>query len=150
MTTHFNGLAMKLLDHYPIVTTTEIQACRDFYLHYFGFEVRFEASWFVYLHRPAVEGETPISLAFMTPDHPSGPPGPEIFTGLGAILCLQVDDAQKLHDELKEIGMRITYPVQREPWGQVRFECRDPSGLILDICEQVEPAPGFWDKYMST
>ena len=25
---------------------------------------------------------------------------------------------------------------------------RDPSGILVDVVEQIEPAPGFWDKYM--
>ncbi len=139
---------MRLVDHYPIITTAARDACRDFYVSHFGFEVRFEASWFVYLHRPGAEGEAPISLAFMAPDHPSTPPGPELFSGLGAILCLQVEDAALVHDELEAAGVAISYPVREEPWGQIRFECIDPSGLILDICQQVEPAPGFWDRYL--
>lgn len=139
---------MRLLDHYPLVTTPRLLDCCDFYVRHFGFEVRFQASWFVYLHRPGQDGEAPISLAFMSPDHPSAPPGPDVFTGLGAILCLQVDDARALHDRLAAEGVEITYPVRREDWGQVRFDCRDPSGLILDICEQVDPAPGYWDPYL--
>ena len=76
---------MKLVDHYPLITTTAHTACRDFYVRHFGFEVAFEASWFVFLNRPAGEGESAMSLAFMTPDHPSKPPGPEIFsTGVNA------------------------------------------------------------------
>ncbi len=140
---------MQLLDHYPIITTPALLACRDFYVRHFGFEARFESTWFVYLHRPAQGAdESPMSLAFMSPDHPSAPPGPEVFSGLGAILCLQVPNAQALHDRLLAEGVPITYSVRREDWGQVRFDCRDPSGLILDICEQVEPAPGYWERYM--
>ncbi|MGH8858685.1 MAG: VOC family protein, partial [Polaromonas sp.] len=72
---------MRVVDHYPIITTAARDACRDFYVSHFGFEVRFEASWFVYLHRPGAEGDAAISLAFMAPDHPSVPPGPELFSG---------------------------------------------------------------------
>jgi catechol 2,3-dioxygenase-like lactoylglutathione lyase family enzyme len=140
---------MKLVDHYPLITTTAHAACRDFYVRHFGFEVAFEASWFVFLNRPAGEGESAMSLAFMTPDHPSKPPGPEIFSGLGAILTLQVEDAQAFHDELQAAGVPIAYAVHHEPWGQIRFACKDPSGLMLDICQQVEPAAGFWDPYMA-
>lgn len=139
---------MKIVDHYPLITTPALAACRDFYVQYFGFQVAFEASWFIYLHRPGVDGEAPVSLAFMSPEHPSAPPGPEVFSGLGAILTLQVDDAQACRDELRAAGAPIFYDLHTEPWGQRRFACKDPSGLMLDICEQVEPAAGFWDRYL--
>lgn len=139
---------MKMLDHYPIVITHQREACRDFYARHFGFEVRFDSSWFTYLHRPASgEGEVPVSLAFMSSDHPSSPPGPEVFSGQGTILCLQVEDAAAFEQELRSSGVTITYPVRREPWGQVRFECVDPAGLVLDICEQVEPQANYWERY---
>jgi hypothetical protein len=38
--------------------------------------VVFEASWFVYL---AATGDHAFGIAFMAPDHPSQPPGPERF-----------------------------------------------------------------------
>jgi uncharacterized glyoxalase superfamily protein PhnB len=138
---------MRLVDHYPLITTPAREACRDFYVRHFGFEVRFEASWFLYLHRPGMEGESPISLAFMTPDHPSTPPGPEVFNGLGAIMTFQVEDAEALHAECKAAGVPISYPLTKERWGQLRFSCTDPSGLMLDIVQQIEPAPGFWEPY---
>lgn len=139
---------MKLLDSYPIIVTDQRAACRDFYVQHFGFEVRFDSSWFVYLHRPAgADGEMPVSLAFMSSDHPSAPPGPETFSGKGAILCFQVEDARAAEHALRDAGVTISYSVRREPWGQVRFECVDPAGLAIDICEQVEPDAGYWESY---
>jgi hypothetical protein len=55
-----------------------------------GFQVGFEASWFVYLHST---GDRPRAVAFMAADHPSQPPGPETFSGKGLFLTLQVSDA---------------------------------------------------------
>lgn len=137
----------QLTSAYPLVTTATIQASRDFFVQHLGFEVMFEASWFVLLSRGSTEGGT-TSIAFMAPDHPSRPPGPEVFSGLGLLLTLQVDDARREEVRLRAAGVEIAYAVQHEPWGQVRFQVRDPSGLVLDIVEQAEPAPGFWDAYM--
>lgn len=141
-------MMMKLLDHYPLVTTPRLRECRDFYARHFGFETVFESSWFVLLQRPPAEGEAAISLAFMAPEHPSMPPGPEPFGGLGLIYTFQVEDAQACEAGLRAAGVAIGYPLRREPWGQLRFQCVDPGGLVLDICEQVEPQAGFWDRYM--
>ena len=38
--------------------------------------------------------------------------------------------------------------VATEPWGQRRFMVQDPSGFLVDVVEQIEPAAGFWDQYM--
>lgn len=135
---------MKLVDTYPLITATDLAAQRDFYVRHFGAAVGFEASWFVYLVMPAGEGR---ALAFMTPDHPSRPPGPEPFDGKGMILTFQVEDAAAAHAALKASGAPITYALTDEAWGQRRFMVRDPAGVLIDVVEQTEPAGGYWDQY---
>lgn len=135
----------RLLSAYPLITTPQLFACRDFYVRHFGFEVGFEASWFVWLTKPAAEGG--VALAFMHPDHPSMPPGPEAFDGRGLLLTLQVDDAAAEAARLAAAGVAIAYPLAVEPWGQRRFQVIDPAGLVLDVVEQVEPEAGFWARY---
>lgn len=135
----------RLLSAYPLITTPQLFACRDFYRRHFGFEVGFEASWFVWLTRGADDGA--VALAFMHPEHPSRPPGPEPLDGRGLLLTLQVDDAAAEATRLAAAGVAITYPLSTEPWGQKRFQVIDPAGLVLDIVEQVEPAAGYWARY---
>ena len=53
----------------------------------FGLEVIFEASWFVLL---GGSNGASATIAFMHPDHPSAPPGPEPFTAKGMCLEFQV------------------------------------------------------------
>lgn len=130
---------------YPVIVTTKVAECRDFYVKKLGFELVFEASWFVYV---AAAGNPSIGIAFMTPDHPSQPPGPEKFSGEGMFFTLQVEDAAAEFARLKRAGVTVAYPVRDEPWGQRRFGVYDPAGVWLDVVQQIEPAPGFWDKYM--
>lgn len=136
---------MQLLDLYALITAPDIAAQREFYKRHFEASVLFEADWFVYLSLPAEGGGR--SLAFMTPNHPSRPPGPEPFEGKGMILTLQVADAEAAFAALREAGADITYPLADEPWGQRRFMLRDPAGVLLDIVEQTAAAPGFWERY---
>ena len=133
--------AMQLESSYPVVVTDKLVQCRDFYVRTLGFEVVFEASWFVYLN------SGPVGIAFMSPDHPSQPPGPEKFSGKGAFLTLQTADAAAAFDRLKRAGVAIAYPLRDEPWGQRRFAVVDPSGMWVDVVQQIEPARGYWDKY---
>lgn len=65
---------MELQSFYPIIVTPHLSECREFYRKWFEFAVVFEASWFVLLTSSANVNAT---LAFMHPDHPSAPPGPE-------------------------------------------------------------------------
>src|SRR6185295_11738401 len=98
---------MRLADRYPIIVTPKMKDCARFYVKYLGFTAAFETTWFTLL-----TGEDgTAALAFMTPDHPSAPPGPETFGGKGMCFELQVEDARAAHDECKARGLPITYPL---------------------------------------
>lgn len=137
---------MQIKDLYSIIVTDKLAECRDFYVRWLGFKVVFEASWFVYL---AATGDHPIGIAFMAPDHPSRPPGPDTFNGRGMFLTIQIADASSEFDRLTHAGLSIAYPLHDEPWGQRRFALYDPAGTWIDVIEQIEPAPGFWDQYIT-
>ncbi|MDP3852089.1 VOC family protein [Phenylobacterium sp.] len=134
---------MRFVDRYPIIVTPLFSECRDFWRTHLGFEVVFEATWFVLLQ---ADGAT---LAFMSPDHPSAPPGPEPFSGKGMCFELQVEDATLAYETCRSRGLAGDYPLTEEPFGQRRFGFFDPSGLWVDIIEQIEPAQGFWDRYLT-
>lgn len=138
---------MRVRDLYPLITTPELGAVRDFYVTHFGFAVVFEASWCVYLGgEPDGDGRG-AALAFIHPDHPSNPPGPEPFDGRGVILTVEVADAGAAHAALVASGAPIVHPLTDEPWGQRRFMTKDPAGILVDVVEQTEPADGFWEQY---
>jgi catechol 2,3-dioxygenase-like lactoylglutathione lyase family enzyme len=136
---------MQLQDFYPIVVTEHLTSCRDFYLRWFGLEIAFEASWFVLL-----SGGTGarVSLAFMHPSYPSAPPGPEPFSGKGMCLEFQVADARADYERFVREGAAVTLSLRDEPFGQRRFGLFDPAGVWIDVVEQIEPAAGWWDKYL--
>lgn len=135
---------MQFQDFYPIIVTDKLAACRDFYTHWFALEIGFESTWFLWLH----SANTTVSLAFMHPEHPSTPPGPEPFNGKGMCLEFQVEDAQATYEQFREAGLDITYAIRDEPFGQRRFGLYDPAGVWIDVVQQIEPMAGWWDKYM--
>ena len=118
---------MELLDAYPIVVTDKLAECRNFYIRWFGFQIAFEASWFVYL---ASTGPRQSGIAFLAADHPSQPPGPETFTGKGVLLTFQVADAAAEFERLREAGVPMAHPLRDEPWGQRRFAVLDPGRRV--------------------
>jgi catechol 2,3-dioxygenase-like lactoylglutathione lyase family enzyme len=121
---------MQYLDHYPIIVTADIAACRDFWVRHLGFAAIFENDWFVYLQAPGA------SVAFMTPDHPSAPPGPEPYEA-GISMELEVADAAAALEELRATGRDPDYPLTDEAFGQRRFSLRDPSGLWINFVQQL-------------
>jgi catechol 2,3-dioxygenase-like lactoylglutathione lyase family enzyme len=134
---------MKLEDFYPIIVTPKLFECRNFYVRWFGFTVGFESSWFIWMS--SADGAR--SLAFMHPDHPSSPPGPEPFSGLGMCLEFQVENVQAEYKRLQSEGAAIEYSLRDEPFGQRRFGLHDPAGVWIDIVQQIESAQGYWEKY---
>ncbi|MBI1186742.1 MAG: glyoxalase [Alphaproteobacteria bacterium] len=136
---------MKALDVYPLITTPSLRETRDFYVRHFSATILFEASWVVVLSLEGANGG--FTLAFMTPDHPSRPPGPEAFDGKGMILTVQTADCAAALRALEAAGAPIDYPLTAEPWGQRRFMTRDPAGVLIDVVEQIAPAEGFWERY---
>ena len=125
---------MKLQSSYPIVVTPHLVACRDFYRRWFDLEVVFEASWFVLLRGGAAE------LAFMHPDHPSSPPGPESFGGKG--MCLEFQSrlgrrAPALRRRRAVLGLVLA----RRALGQRRFGLSTPR-VWIDVVEHIAPAEG--------
>lgn len=135
---------MRIVDSYSIVMTDRVADCREFYVRWLGFEVLFEASWIVVL---GSAGESPRTLAFMAPDHPSTPPGRETFAGAGLLLTLQVEDAAAEYARLQAAGASFEHDLKDEAWGQRRFMLRDPAGAWVDVVEQIEPDAGFWEQY---
>jgi uncharacterized glyoxalase superfamily protein PhnB len=129
---------------YPIVVTDKLQECREFYVRWFELSVIFEASWIVVL---TSDGEAP-AVAFMHSSHPSTPPEPAPFRGDGMFLTLQVEDAAAEYSRLTAAGLSCALELKDEPWGQRRFAAVDPAGMWVDVVEQTEPAPGWWDEYL--
>jgi len=121
---------MRFKDRYPIIVTPRMGECRDFWVAHLGAEVAFENHWFCYL---VGDG---LSIAFMPPEHPSAPPGPEPYSA-GISMELEVEDAEAALAELRATGREPDYPLTDEPFGQRRFSLRDPSGLWVNIVQQV-------------
>lgn len=135
---------MRYLDRYPIIVTPHLHTCQSFWSERLGWTCGFASQWFVWLS--SADGSA--SLAFMAPDHPSAPPGPEVFGRTGVCFELQVADARAALADFTDRGGQVQLPLTDEPFGQRRFGFRDPSGLWVDVVEQIEPQAGWWDRYL--
>jgi catechol 2,3-dioxygenase-like lactoylglutathione lyase family enzyme len=145
MSTTVNSQPVEYVDAYSVYITGELKVSRDFYTQWLDFNVVFEASWFVYLQS---QGGKTVTFALIDVSHPSTPPAYGAFNKRGSFLTLQVDNATAVYEKLKAKNAPITYDLRKEEWGQLRFGMTDPNGLYIDIVEQIEPAPGYWEKYV--
>ncbi len=138
-----------LQDFYPIIVTDKLFECRDFYTKWFGMQVSSQSSWFVWMHSADSEMSRRATLAFMHPNHPTSPPGPQAFNGKGMLFTFQVADVRQTYERLLSGAAPIAYDLCDESWGQRRFALYDPAGVWVDVVEQIEPAAGWWDRYLT-
>jgi catechol 2,3-dioxygenase-like lactoylglutathione lyase family enzyme len=135
----------RYLDAYSVYITKDLARSKAFYVQWLDFEIAFESTWFIYMQS---KGDHKVSFALIDEKHPSTPPAYGAFNGRGSFLTLQVEDAEAVYNKLRALKAPITYALKREDWGQIRFGLTDPNGLYIDVVQQVDPAPGYWDRYM--
>lgn len=138
---------MALSSFYPVIATTHIAQARDFYTRWFGFEITFEADWYVSLRR--VEGERHYELALLDPTHPTVPEGyREPVRGL--LLNFEVDDADAEWERLVvRGGLRAELDIRSEDFGQRHFLVADPSGVLIDVITEIPPTGEYADQFVT-
>ena len=134
---------------FPVVVTPKLNQARDFYVHFLGFRVVFEADWYVQLHLDRA-GESPLELAFMLPNLEDQTESVRAaFSGEGVILTLVFDDVNAVYDNLVEkdaIG-DIVLSIRDEPWGQRHFMFRDQVGILVDMVQAIALSPEYDQGY---
>ena len=135
--------AVKSTRFFPVLTTTKLTECRNFYAQYFGFTVVFETDWYIHL-----ASEAGIQLGFLQPNHPSQPDFLHAaYKGSGLIYSFEVNNVDQEYEKLKKSGIPILLQVKTEEWGQRHFMIKDPSGMVIDVVQHAEPTDEYRDKY---
>lgn len=112
------------------VITTKINETRDFYVNNLGFGVTFENEFYLLLHTPNRESE----ISFLLPNHPSQQPFfHRPFQGQGMYVTIEVDDVDKIYNDVKKRKVPIKIDIRDEPWGDRHFAIEDPNGIGIDI-----------------
>lgn len=137
---------MRLTSFYPVIGTERIADSADFYTTHFGFEITFQADWYVSLNRP---GDPSYELALLDPSHPSVPAGyGKPVSGL--LLNFEVDDVDAEYDRLvKQAGLEPVLNIRSEDFGQRHFIIADPGGVLIDVITNIEPSAEFAAQYTS-
>lgn len=141
---------MTLKSLYPVIVTDKLTEVRDFYVQHFGFQVVFEADWYVQLHASRGDNTPPLELAFMLPHLESQPESLRAaFAGSGLVLTIDVDDVDAVHAKLSAVGVLrdVVVELRDEAWGQRHFLFRDPAGTLLDVVQLIPPSAEYAAAY---
>jgi len=112
------------------IVTEKIAETKAFYTGFLNFGVTFENEFYLLLHTPNKEAE----ISFLLPNHPSQQPlFQKPFAGQGMYLTIEVEDVDKVYNEIKRKGIEIKIDLRNEPWGDRHFAIQDPNGIGIDI-----------------
>ncbi|MGW7440839.1 VOC family protein [Streptomyces sp. NPDC054849] len=140
-----NGRTTTLGGFYPVLATRDVTASRDFYCRHLGFEVTFEADWYVSLRRPDAPH---YELALLDHAHPTVPEGHRVALQGGLLLNFEVDDVDCEYQRLvAEAGLPEVLPLRTEEFGQRHFIVAAPDGVLIDVITVVPPSEEYAAHY---
>ncbi|MGW0250480.1 VOC family protein [Nocardia goodfellowii] len=136
---------MELNSFYPVLGTGKIAATRDFYTRWLGFEITFEADWYVSLRRQ--RGEKSYELALLDYTHPTVPAAYRKPVQ-GLLLNFEVDDVDAEWERMVvRGGIPAELEIRSEDFGQRHFIVADPSGVLLDVIMEIAPSAEFAGQF---
>lgn len=132
---------------YPVLCTPTLSESRDFFVGRLGFEISFEADWYVSLCRP---GTPPYELGLLQAGHPTLPEGYRQPVG-GVLINVEVDDVDAEWRRLVlDGGLTAELPLRSEAFGQRHFIVAEPGGALIDVITPIPPTAEFADNYVTT
>ncbi|TDD94786.1 VOC family protein [Actinomadura rubrisoli] len=135
---------MMLTSFYPVIGTSRLAECHDFYTRLFGFETTFEADWYVSLRR-----QGPYELALLDYTHPTVPEGYRAPVQ-GLLLNFEVEDVDAEWERLVGgEGLRPELELRSEEFGQRHFIVADPGGVLIDVITPIAPSGAHADQYVT-
>ncbi|MEU4512207.1 VOC family protein [Nonomuraea wenchangensis] len=133
---------MELNSVYPVVCTADLAASKDFYVRLFGYEVTFEADWYVSLRRG------PYELALLDHEHPTLPAAYRRPVA-GLLLNFEVTDVDAEWERLVvREGLTPELTLRDEDFGQRHFIVADPNGVLVDVITPIAPSEEYAAQYM--
>ncbi|MFC9897349.1 VOC family protein [Nocardia sp. NPDC127579] len=136
---------MELHSFYPVLGTGKIAEARDFYTHWLGFEIVFEADWYISLRRQ--QGGKSFELALLDYTHPTVPAAYRKPVQ-GLLLNFEVDDVDAEWERMVvRGGLRPELEIRSEDFGQRHFIVADPSGVLIDMITEIPPSAAYAEQF---
>lgn len=134
---------MQVNSFYPVLMSKAIAASRDFYVQNFGFEITFEADWYVSLK--SADGR--FEMAFVAYDHETVVADYQKPVQ-GLLLNFEVDDVDAEYARLiEEAGLPLRRELLTEAFGQRHFATADPNGVLIDVIQVIPPEGEYVAQY---
>jgi catechol 2,3-dioxygenase-like lactoylglutathione lyase family enzyme len=113
----------------PNLVVEDLQAAREFYNGFLGFDVAMDEDGFTMFASPS-NRTAQITVA----DRHN--PGQD--RGISeAHVSVEVTDVDALHAAAVTRGLDVVYPLTDEPWGIRRFFVRDPDGTVINVAMHI-------------
>ncbi len=136
---------MQVTSFYPVLMSAQIAATRDFYVQHFGFQITFEADWYVSLK--SADGR--YELAFVAYNHETVVAAYQKPVK-GLLLNFEVANADAEYERLiKAAGLPLRRELLTEDFGQRHFATSDPNGVLIDVIQVVSPSDEYAAQYKS-
>lgn len=126
---------------FPTICADDVAATKDFYVELFGFEVIFDSGWYVQLESP--DGTKP-QIGIVQREHPTVPEAFRLQPA-GVVVCIEVDDVDKVHDQVVAQGLELLVTLRDETFGQRHFITLDPSGTMVDVIKPIPAGEEYAD-----
>ena len=118
------------------IITEKLQETKEFYTKVLGFGVSFENEFYILMHTPDKSAE----ISFLQANHPSQKPIFQApFNGKGVYLTIEVENVDKVYEQIKKKGVAIEIEIRDEAWGDRHFAIVDPNGIGVDFVTYTEP-----------
>lgn len=129
---------MKINSFYPVIMSEHVAESAKFYTQYMGFEIVYEADWYVSLKLSS--GDIPFELALLDATHPTIPQAYQKIVQ-GMILNFEVDDVDQEYQRLiVDHKLQLCQDIRDEDFGQRHFIISDPNGVLIDIIIVIPPS----------
>lgn len=118
------------------ILTEKLSETKYFYTQNLNFQIKFENEFLLIFKTP--NGKD--TLSFLLPNHPTQHPFfHKPFLGEGMYLTIEVDDVDRIYDNIKGLDVEIKVDIRDEPWGERHFAIEDPNGIGIDIVKYLKP-----------
>lgn len=136
---------MQINSFYPVLMTNDLAATRDFYVQHFGFQITFEADWYISLKSADSRSE----LAFVAYDHETVVSAYQAPVR-GLLLNFEVEDADAEYTRLiTKAGLPLRRELLSEDFGQRHFATSDPNGVLIDVIQVIPPSGEYIAQYIT-
>lgn len=138
---------MQLNSFYPVICTEseKVAATAAFYVQQLGFEITFEADWYVSLRKSGANAN--YELAVLDYTHATVPEKFRRATQ-GLILNFEVEDVDAEYERLvRRGGLPVHVELHSADFGQRHFITSDPAGVLIDMIKVIPPTGEFAGQY---